>query len=206
MDEELSHSDNTMDQNNDRLIAMNKNGHDKRRLPRTSNGPSLASLIALAKVSDFDPDPPSSTPYPLELALKDVGLRHSSEGPSLAALIASADPADFPLPDSDSESDLESEVYETEDFGDTLVRRHNYLHQFASTVLRKRFEARHECGDGAAAREWMKKKKKNHAIGGESLLRLEIQLNDEGEDLVSVTVYLLKCSLRFRAQRANSMA
>lgn len=166
------------------LLATTENDDSKRpRLPRTSNGPSLASLIASTTDSDFEPDaasfasdplpPRPSTPEPYQ-------IRCSSEGPSLAALIASAEPDDFPLadaefdfePPADVESGFEAEEIYAMCTGAAAPRIYDYTYKFAFIVIRERFEARNEGEDGHGARAWLRKR--NGEERSESKLRWEV--------------------------------
>lgn len=182
-----NHNSNGAGQHESPPTVTRKTESNQPRLPRTSNGPSLASLIGLAKASDFDPEPnsSSSTSQPADaLPQQTSGLRHSSKGPSLAALIASADPADFPLPDSDSDPESEFGVEKTKDQGGHIVREYEYPYQYAFVVLRERFEVRIEGGDGGGARAWAGKKNKLRKEWG--LLRDEWSFDGDGKKNVSI--------------------
>ncbi|KAH7395378.1 hypothetical protein DE146DRAFT_106374 [Phaeosphaeria sp. MPI-PUGE-AT-0046c] len=190
----------------DSLNVTERRDSNRPRLPRISNGPSLASLIAIAKASGFEPDTAPSTPIP-PLPAHHLSLPHISEGPSLAALIASADPGDSPYPDLDSDSnsdleqDTESDFDDIKDLSGHIVRRYEYPHHYAFIVLRERFEARHEGCDGGGARAWARKK--NNFRKGESWLRVEIKFDEDGKEIVSIDSDPLLC-LRL-VERAWSM-
>lgn len=152
------------------------NVHGRPRIPRTSNGPSLASLMASAKAADFKPESTTSSTRTLsDPKPQTIGLVHSMKLPSLAEFIASADPAGFPLPDPDADeiSALDPNTYtgEIDITGAHIVRKYDYTHRHAFTVFWGRFEKRHDGGDERAAIE---RKMKKMVRTGESWLRLEV--------------------------------
>lgn len=157
-------------------VSKTENDTTHPRLRRTSNGSSLASLIAIAKASDFEPDDPTPTTTLSDTSLEVSRLQHSSEGPSLAALIASAKDDDFPLPVG-SETNIEpvSDLEEAPNMGGMFTSIYEWPYEYAYVVLRERFEAKYEGGGGARAKLGLKKKNDWCKIG--SQLKWEILLD-----------------------------
>lgn len=158
-----SHNITTTHEDTARLVALDKDTQKRLRIPRTSDGPSLASLIALAQPSDFEPEFPSSRPI-LSEPVPNIGLRHSSELPSLAALIASADAGDFPIPESEDESESESDSEETD----------QKLDPDAYTGVVDVTGAQIVNGAGTGAKEQLEKK---HSSKEESWVRMEVMFD-----------------------------